>query len=425
MKTIADGNVAAAFGFVCIAGACTTIGASVVFFPSLVKRASRRVLASTLGLSAGVMIFVSFVEIFPQSIDYLGDAGVSGNRGYIYATLSLFGGIFVWMIIDLCIKRLTRDRRPPIHREQADDVDIEIVWNVNEEEEAEPCVTKAEQQQQYLSHYCMGCTDDPVGDLEGWHELAELELRGGGDPTVPTEISIGGGGPPTDEESGNNRIETHETSKEESSGKADDLGNHRSQKGEGERSSDGPQPIRVIVENIPRPQRGDGHFRAPTPSRVHPDEEKRKLAKASYCTALAILLHNFPEGLVAFVAALDNPHVGAVLAISIGIHNIPEGLCVTLPIYYATGNRWKAFRWGCFAGISEPIAALLGWMVLARVITDTAFAVIFGLVSGLMLMISFKELIPTAYRYDPEDSVVTTSIVVGMAIMALSLMLKA
>jgi len=64
-------------------------------------------------------------------------------------------------------------------------------------------------------------------------------------------------------------------------------------------------------------------------------------------------------------------------------------------------------------------------MVLARVITDTAFAVIFGLVSGLMLMISFKELIPTAYRYDPEDSVVTTSIVVGMAIMALSLMLKA
>lgn len=140
-------------------------------------------------------------------------------------------------------------------------------------------------------------------------------------------------------------------------------------------------------------------------------------------TAVAIALHNFPEGLATFVAALDDPNVGAVLAVAIGIHNIPEGLCVALPIYYATGNRWKAFMWGCLSGLSEPVAALLGWAVLARAMSDEAYAVLFGLVSGMMVIISLKELIPTAHRYDPEDSVVTYSLIAGMAIISLSLVL--
>eukprot|EP01083_Nonionella_stella_P088346 246154_1 len=140
-------------------------------------------------------------------------------------------------------------------------------------------------------------------------------------------------------------------------------------------------------------------------------------------TALAIALHNFPEGLATFVAALSDPSVGVVLAIAIGIHNIPEGLCVALPIYYATGNRWKGFLWGCLSGLSEPVAASLGWAVLANAMSQTAYAALFGLVSGMMVMISFKELLPTAHRYDPEDTVVTYSVVVGMAIMAISLVL--
>ena len=140
-------------------------------------------------------------------------------------------------------------------------------------------------------------------------------------------------------------------------------------------------------------------------------------------TAVAIAIHNFPEGLATFVAALDDPGVGAVLAIAIGIHNIPEGLCVALPIYYATGNRWKAFMWGCLSGLSEPVAALLGWAILAKAMTQDVYAVLFGLVSGMMVIISLKELIPTAHRYDPEDTVVTYSLIGGMVIIALSLVL--
>ena len=168
---------------------------------------------------------------------------------------------------------------------------------------------------------------------------------------------------------------------------------------------------RVVVENTPKDSSDDHQY------------EQQKLVKMGVSTAVAIALHNFPEGLATFVAALDDPSVGAVLAVAIGIHNIPEGLCVALPIYYATGNRWKAFMWGCLSGVSEPIAALLGWAVLARTMSDQVYAILFGLVSGMMVIISLKELIPTAHRYDPEDSVVTYSLIAGMAIIALSLVL--
>lgn len=134
-------------------------------------------------------------------------------------------------------------------------------------------------------------------------------------------------------------------------------------------------------------------------------------------------LHNFPEGLVTFLSTLADPKVGAVLCVAIAIHNIPEGICVAMPIYYATGNRWKAFGWAVLSGLSEPFAALLGWAVLATLFSDTLYAVMFGIVAGMMVIISIRELLPTAHRYDPEDSVVTYFFILGMTIMALSLVL--
>jgi zinc transporter ZupT len=152
-------------------------------------------------------------------------------------------------------------------------------------------------------------------------------------------------------------------------------------------------------------------------------EESQKLVRMGINTAVAIGLHNFPEGLATFVAALDNPRVGGVLAFAIGMHNIPEGLCVALPVYYATGSRTKAFWWAILSGASEPLAALLGWAVLANSFTDQVYAILFGLVAGMMVVISTRELLPTAHRYDPDDTVVTFSFIFGMGVMALSLIL--
>ena len=153
------------------------------------------------------------------------------------------------------------------------------------------------------------------------------------------------------------------------------------------------------------------------------DEDQKKLMRMSVNTAIAIGLHNFPEGLATFVATLNDPGVGLVLAVAIAIHNIPEGLCVAMPIYYATGNRWKAFGWALLSGLSEPVAALLGWLILANSFSDQLYAVLFGMVAGMMVIISARELLPTAHRYDPDDTVVTYSFMTGMAVIALSLVL--
>jgi ZIP family zinc transporter len=143
-------------------------------------------------------------------------------------------------------------------------------------------------------------------------------------------------------------------------------------------------------------------------------------------TAAAIAIHNFPEGLATFVATLAEPSVGVTLAIAIGIHNIPEGLCVALPIYYATDSRLKGFLWALLSGISEPVGALIGYAIIKSTgddMSQVVYGVLFGLVAGMMIMIVILELLPTAYRYDPTDTCVTNSVVVGMLVMAASLCL--
>ncbi len=153
------------------------------------------------------------------------------------------------------------------------------------------------------------------------------------------------------------------------------------------------------------------------------EKENKRLAKMGMTTALAVALHNFPEGLATFVAALNDPKVGAVLAIAIAVHNIPEGLCIAPPIYYATGNRTKAFLWALLSGAAELVAAFLGWLVLSNVVTDAMYGSLFGLVAGMMVIISIRELLPTAHFYDPEDTIVTYSFIGGTMFMALSLVL--
>jgi zinc transporter, ZIP family len=183
--------------------------------------------------------------------------------------------------------------------------------------------------------------------------------------------------------------------------------------GEGEQNRD--------VENL-CPNDDEGEEQQDEERRQH---EKQELLRMSLNTAIAIALHNFPEGLATFLSTLADPSVGFVLAVAISIHNIPEGLCVAMPVYYATGSRWKALGWALLSGLSEPFAALLGWVVLAGAFSDALYAVMFGLVAGMMVIISVRELLPTAHKYDPEDSVVTYFFILGMVIMALSLLLFA
>lgn len=148
----------------------------------------------------------------------------------------------------------------------------------------------------------------------------------------------------------------------------------------------------------------------------------RKLHRVGIFTAIALAIHNFPEGIATFVSALSDPHLGIVLAIAIAIHNIPEGIAVSIPIYYATKSKKKAFWYSFLSGLAEPLGAVLAYFIFLPFITDTLMGVLFAAVAGIMVFISLDELFPTAREYG-KHHLVMYGFVLGMAVMALSLLL--
>jgi len=340
-------DTALAFLLVVAAGASTCIGAAAVYQPTFIKLANKTTLASSLGLSAGVMLYVSFIEIFGKSVDAFESSGLNSSDSYLFATLCFFVGFVLMNLMNMLVHILDPD--DITH----DDIDFEIFENVAQESE------------------------EPFANVDAIN-LSTPE------PQALTEEGI---------ELQNNRLEggTANSSTLKHRQKELDLEDNRS--------------VVSLAESL------------------HDKKKKidEKLHRMGLVTALAIGVHNFPEGLATFVATLDNPTVGLALAVAIAIHNIPEGLCVSIPIYFASGDRHKAFMWGCLSGASEIVAAGLGWLVLAHVVGDEVYAVLFGSVAGMMINICIYQLIPTAHKYDPTDKVVSNSILVGMAIMALSL----
>ena len=141
-------------------------------------------------------------------------------------------------------------------------------------------------------------------------------------------------------------------------------------------------------------------------------------------TALAIAIHNFPEGLATFTAALDNPGLGVAIAVAIAIHNIPEGIAVSVPIYYATGDRRKAFTHSFLSGLAEPLGALIGYLILMPFLSPLMFGILFAAVAGIMVFISLDELLPAAREYG-EHHLSIYGLIAGMALMAASLLLFA
>jgi len=331
-------NVPIAFALVIAAGLSTGIGAAAVYFNRLVQLASKPVLAAGLGFSAGVMLYVSFVEIFVKSQGAFMEEYEEGEA-YVYATICLFAGMALLRLIAFLVHWMDGGHSHCVESQQ------------------ENAGAGA------IRHNVMGASDVPGGLQPG--------LAG----DAPAEGA-------------------------QAQADAADAG--AAEAGGVQASPAGAQDAEVDTT------------------------KDKSLEQMGLNTAIAIAIHNFPEGLATFVATLAEPAVGATLAIAIAIHNIPEGLCVALPIYYSTGSRHKGFFWALFSGISEPIGAFIGWVIIKSSGADMnpiVYGVLFGIVAGMMVMIVLLELLPTGYRYDPTDKYVTNSLVAGMLVMAFSLCL--
>ncbi|HNR12935.1 MAG TPA: zinc transporter ZupT [Thermodesulfobacteriota bacterium] len=155
----------------------------------------------------------------------------------------------------------------------------------------------------------------------------------------------------------------------------------------------------------------------------------RKLMRMGLFTAMAVGIHNFPEGLATFFAVLQDPRLGMAIAIAVGLHNIPEGISVSVPIFYATGDRRKAFVYSVLSGLSEPVGAGIAYLALRFFLSGPQgpippqiMGILFGGVAGIMVYISLDELLPTSRAYGKgHDSLL--GLVSGMLAMALSLLL--
>jgi ZIP family zinc transporter len=157
--------------------------------------------------------------------------------------------------------------------------------------------------------------------------------------------------------------------------------------------------------------------------------DHHKLMRMGMFTALAIGIHNFPEGLATFLAALQDPSLGLAIAVAVALHNIPEGISVSVPIYYATGDRKKAFAYSLLSGLSEPVGAVIAYLALITLLGGSGaevpqeiMGILFAGVAGIMVYISLDELLPTSRAYGRgHDSLY--GLVAGMLVMAVSLVL--
>ncbi|WP_315167864.1 zinc transporter ZupT [Metaclostridioides mangenotii] len=303
-----DQNILFAFMMTLIAGLSTGIGSAIAFFA---KKTNTKFLAVSLGFSAGVMIYVSMIEIFTEAKNTL-IVPLGLKNGTIVTVLAFFGGMILIALID---KLIPSEENP--------------------------------------------------------HEVERVE----------TLIKI-----EAEEHFGN--LKTEEIVKEK-----------------------GSEEGQEVIDGL-KDQKDEGQS----------DINNRRLMRTGLFTAIAIAIHNFPEGLATFVSALQEPSLAIPIVVAIAIHNIPEGIAVSVPIYYATGSKKKAFIYSFLSGLSEPVGAIIGFMILLPIMNDVLFGVIFAGVAGIMVFISIDELLPSAREYG-EHHLSIYGMVVGMAVMAASLIM--
>ncbi|MBT3193648.1 MAG: zinc transporter ZupT [Verrucomicrobia bacterium] len=296
-------NIWIAFGLTAFAGLATGIGSIIAF---TAKRTNYRFLSVATGFSAGVMLYVSFVEILFKGGEALAERYGDYWGGWLN-TASFFGGILL-----------------------------------------------------------IGLIDNLIPSAENPHEIhSEAETMPLHDPEAPQ-----------------------------------------------------PAPAAATSE-----AGGDAPFGVHDHSAHH-----HKLMRMGLFTALAIGIHNFPEGLATFLAALDDPSLGVAIAVAIALHNIPEGISVSVPIFYATGDRKRAFIYSMLSGVAEPIGAGIGYLAIRIFMGDGGeipseiMGILFGGVAGIMVYISLDELLPTSRAYGKgHDSLF--GLIAGMLVMAASLLL--
>lgn len=152
---------------------------------------------------------------------------------------------------------------------------------------------------------------------------------------------------------------------------------------------------------------------------VNNNSSDARLYRVGFVSMIALMLHNFPEGIATFVSAYESTSLGIYIAIAISLHNIPEGISIAMPIYYSTGSKLKAFKYTFYSGVAEPFGAFIAFLFLKPYINEIVLSIIFAIVAGIMLYIAFAELIPASRKYG-YDKTYLFSVFLGICIIPIS-----
>lgn len=164
----------------------------------------------------------------------------------------------------------------------------------------------------------------------------------------------------------------------------------------------------------------NGHHHDHEHHHEHHHHEEGHLSKLGLMSAIAIAIHNLPEGLAIFTAGLKDITVAVPIAAAVVLHNIPLSIAISVPIYYSTGSKKKAFLYSLLVGLCQPFGAIMGYLILSRFFNDMVFGVLFSIVAGIMIFVSLDELLPASQKYEDHHLSVYGAIA-GMIIMALSM----
>ncbi|MFX0012182.1 MAG: zinc transporter ZupT [Candidatus Hermodarchaeota archaeon] len=155
----------------------------------------------------------------------------------------------------------------------------------------------------------------------------------------------------------------------------------------------------------------------------HKNPQYDGLKKISLLIAIGIFIHNVPEGMATFLGALEGIKLGVILTIAIALHNIPEGIAVAVPVYASNNqNKRKAFLWSFITGLSEPLGAIIVWLVLFPFINEYVIDTMLAIVAGVMVYISLDELLPVSKSLGKEH-ISILGIIAGMIVISISLLL--
>lgn len=338
-----------------------------------------------------------------KSLQSFQDANYTADQAYQYATLAFFGGFLIVFILDQIVHLIMHAMERRRDKALAASQSRAVLLNAEDATDTTPGAASPR------SAPVPGVLDATADAAQAASTVAVAAgpAAGCASRCPPSPEVLGTTAPATSPDDGS----ADDKSGDEEQGKIPQAGTSPGAKNGGKKGS-GTAEGESTSREAP----------APLMEMIESDPHNFALKKMGILTCIAIALHNFPEGLLTFSATLADATVGVGVCIAIALHNAPEGAVIALPIYYATGSRSKAFLWAMASGLSEPIGALVGWAALSSG-GDLAFAIVFALVAGMMVMISIKELVPMALRYDPKDTVATTAVVVGMAVMAGSLLL--